>query len=397
MPEAKKSLSPRIKKALIYSGMIAVGVGLVLVMTEETERAPRPRPPETISLTGNADTRSVSLEAISRRLTDLETKETNEASELGAKVVQLQSQITNLTDTINALQREQQAKIDKAVSDVLANLPPSEPSGEIDFDVPQEDAQEARRVVEENRLAELYDSSQTQVVVPQPQQAPVIPAPEIRIYAAEREEPKEASFVSQLPDLQIPAGSIISAYLLTGLDAPTGTRAASQPVPVLMRIKKESILPNYALADVEDCHLLGGAFGDLGSQRVNIRGEVISCILRDNSAVEGSVKFFVAGEDGKNGLKGRLVSRAGRVLAAASAAALTQGLLNSLDETSTESIVLGTSSGPSGAISGASQGFDLLTEYYLDLAEQTFPVIEVVNGRWVDVVLTEMLTIKWKG
>lgn len=152
---------------------------------------------------------------------------------------------------------------------------------------------------------------------------------------------------------------------------------------------------------MKECHLLGSAYGDLASERVNIRGETVSCVLADNTAVEGKVKFFVTGEDGKNGVRGTLVSRSGRVLASAAGAALAQGLLSSMKDQSAESVFLGGGTGGagggSGAITGASEGFDLLTEYYLDLAEQTFPVIEIPNGRWVDVVLTEMLTVKFKG
>lgn len=225
------------------------------------------------------------------------------------------------------------------------------------------------------------------------------PAPRIAVFKSDKAEKGDKALdrLANIPDVQVPAGSILSAMMITGLDAPTGTRATQEPVPVLMRIKPEAILPNYALADVRDCHLLGSAYGDLGSERVNIRGETVSCVLRDNTAVEGKVKFFVAGDDGKNGIKGHLVARSGRMLAAAAGAALTQGLMGALQNStsSTDSLVI--SGGASSAVSGASKGFDLLTEYYIDLAEQTFPVIEVPNGRWVDVVLTEMLTIKWKG
>lgn len=230
-----------------------------------------------------------------------------------------------------------------------------------------------------------------------------MPAPRIAIYQSEdkKDEPaavEEVEEHSSIPDLTIPAGSVLTAMLLTGLDAPTGARAQSQPVPVLMRIKKDAIMPNFAWADVKECHLLGSAYGELSSERVNIRGETVSCILADNSAVEGSVKFFVTGEDGKNGVRGTLVSRSGRVLASATGAALAQGILSSMQSQSAESVFLGGSTGSEGgAISGATEGLDLLTEYYLDLAEQTFPVIEIPNGRWVDVVLTEMLTVKFKG
>lgn len=401
MIQEKKPLSPKTKKTLMYGGMVVVGIGLVYLMTAQTEKAPAVREPESISLTGNADTSQVSIQGLARRMTEVENKGIGRTADLSNKVTQLEAQVTSLTRTLERERSEQQDKIQNAVESALANfnfeLQQNVQAQEQPVPEPDPVEEEKKRLeVEENRVASLYQPPEP-AFQPQPQQAPVTPAPKIVVYGADRPEPEEKSFVDQLPDVQIPAGSILSAVLLTGLDAPTGTRAASQPVPVLMRIKKEAILPNYALADVKDCHLLGGAYGDLGSRRVNIRGEVVSCILRDNSAIEGSVKFFVTGEDGKNGIKGRLVSRAGSVLAAASAAALTQGLLASLQDNSSENIVLGAGGGSSGAISGASQGFDLLTEYYLDLAEQTFPVIEVTNDRWVDVVLTEMLTVKWKG
>lgn len=406
MFQEKKPLSPKTKKFVIYLGMAVVGLGLVYLMTAQTEKAPARRDPEAISLTGNADTSQVSIEALARRLSAVETEESSRTSELRNDVIQLKSQVTSLTKALEREREEQHEKTQLAIERALADFNSvgqqnvevqGQPEQEQPALAPDSASKETQqRPTRENRVTSLYEPSK-QAVQPQPQQVPTTPAPKIVVYGAEKPEPEEESFIDQLPDVQIPAGSIVSAILLTGLDAPTGTRAASQPVPVLMRIKKEAILPNYALADVEDCHLLGGAYGDLGSLRVNIRGEVVSCILRDKSAVEGSVKFFVTGEDGKNGIRGRLVSRAGRVLAAASAAALTQGLLASLDETSAENIVLGGADSYSGAISGASQGFDLLTEYYLDLAEKTFPVIEITNDRWVDVVLTEMLTIKWKG
>ncbi len=400
----KKSLSPKMKKALIYGGIAVFGLGLIYNMTLQTVQKETLRDPESISLTGNANTRAVSIEGLNRRLTDLEAGGQSGETALEQDVNHLRAQVTALTRSIETLRSSQQLAIDQAVEEALADVAvqpatvPREPSPrETDAPVP-ELGENPPPAPAHQRVASIYVTPRAPATDDPGSQpgTPELPAPKIRIYAAERPEPESPDLAAGLPDVHLPAGSILAAYLLTGLDAPTGTRAASQPVPVLMRIKTEAILPNHALADVTECHLLGAAYGDLGSQRVNIRGETVSCVLRDKTAIEGNVKFFVTGEDGKNGIKGRLVSRAGRVLAAAAGAALTQGLLASLDDTSTESIFLGGTSS-SGAIAGASQGFDLLTEYYLDLAEQTFPVIEIINDRWVDVVLTEMLTIKWKG
>ena len=41
----------------------------------------------------------------------------------------------------------------------------------------------------------------------------------------------------------LPAGSFFSGVLLTGLDAPTQLAAKSSPMPVIIRVKKEAILP----------------------------------------------------------------------------------------------------------------------------------------------------------
>lgn len=432
MATEKQPLSPKAKKAMIYGGLGAAGALAVYVATMQTETKPQIREPEQISLTGNVDTRSVSLEGLARRLTDIEAGREAVSSAQRQDLRQMQQQVIELTRLMERMQTENAARV-RQLQDALgtaatasvadtdpatANPAPAEAQRRIRQVTDQLDAERAQQrdlVAEEDRLKrarERLERERRESIYTQPepilqQQAAAVaamPAPRIAVYQSEtrpdetEEAPEEP--LAHLPDVTIPAGSIMTAMLLTGLDAPTGARAQSQPVPVLMRIKKEAIMPNHAWADVKECHLLGSAYGDLASERVNIRGETVSCVLADNTAVEGKVKFFVTGEDGKNGVRGTLVSRSGRVLASAAGAALAQGLLSSMQDQSAESVFLGGGAGgggAGGAISGASQGFDLLTEYYLDLAEQTFPVIEIPNGRWVDVVLTEMLTIKFKG
>lgn len=420
----KNPLSPKTKKALIYGGIGAAALGTIFVSTLTTEKAAPIAEPTSVSLTGNADTRAVSLEGLNRRLSELETGGKREADKLQSEVERLSSNVANLTRSVEIMRRDTNADIDRRISEALSQLPapmvssspvaippsvsgpsptPSRGSAAAPAK-PVESAEEiARRRQRERAQTEInesiYKPAEPPPMATSQQGANVRAAPRIAVFSSPDPEPVDIrqEMLSNIPDVQIPAGSILSAYLLTGLDAPTGTRAQQQPVPVLLRIKKEAILPNYAWADITDCHLLGSAYGDLGSERVNIRGEVVSCILRDNTAVEGSVKFFVAGEDGKNGIKGTLVSRSGRILAAAAGTALAQGLLSSLSDTGESNVFLGGAGGGGGAVDGASKGFDLLTEYYLDLAEQTFPVIEIKNDRWIDVVLTEMLTIKFKG
>ncbi|MFC3314393.1 TrbI/VirB10 family protein [Falsigemmobacter intermedius] len=343
----KKPLSPKAKKALIYGGIGAVAIAAIYVSTLTTEKAPPIAEPTSLSLTGNADTRAVSLEGLNRRLAELETGGKRQSDDMRSELDRLVSVVGNLTRSIDIMQRDMNANIDRRVDEAVSRaasqmapvpvpvaVPPSVSSRgstraapAVPAESPEEIARRrARERAQTERNESIYKPAEPPPLATPQQGAQARVAPRIAVYSSPDPEPvdQRQEMLSNIPDVQIPAGSILSAYLLTGLDAPTGTRAQQSPVPVLMRIKKEAILPNHAWADVMDCHLLGSAYGDLGSERVNIRGETVSCILRDNTAAEGSVRFFVAGEDGKNGIKGTLVSRSGRILAAAAGSALAQ-------------------------------------------------------------------------
>lgn len=59
----------------------------------------------------------------------------------------------------------------------------------------------------------------------------------------------------------LPATSIITGVLITGLEAPTSLSSKAEPMPVTMRIKKDIIMPNNYTMDLRDCNLLGSAVG----------------------------------------------------------------------------------------------------------------------------------------
>lgn len=198
----------------------------------------------------------------------------------------------------------------------------------------------------------------------------------------------------------IPAGSIFSGTLLTGMDAPTGQQARSNPYPVLMRIKKEAILPNRYHADVRECFLVAGGYGELSSERVYIRSEALSCVRTDGGVVEAPVEMFSVGEDGKNGVRGRLVSKQGQFLARSMVAGFMSGFANVFGQTPVPTIVTENNDNvvpyqkafseealQSATISGAGDALDRLAQFYIDMAENIFPVLEVDAGRKIDFVM----------
>lgn len=202
----------------------------------------------------------------------------------------------------------------------------------------------------------------------------------------------------------IPTGSIITGTLITGMDAPTGQQARQDPHPALLRIKREAILPNRFRADIRECFVLMGGRGSLSSERAYLRGETISCVREDGGVVEASLNSYTVGEDGKAGVRGRLVSKQGQFLARALMAGFLESFANAFDQTPvpsidiaeqgddepTEQIYQQAFSGEalqSATVSGAGKAMDRLAQFYIDQAQGLFPIIEVDAGREVEIVL----------
>ena len=201
----------------------------------------------------------------------------------------------------------------------------------------------------------------------------------------------------------LPSGAFTRAVLLGGLDAPTGGQAQRNPQPVLLRLADNAILPNQFRARVKECFIVGAGYGDVSSERAYIRTESLSCVTRDGTAIDVPVKGYVAGEDGKAGMRGRLVSKQGQILANALLAGVASGIGHAFTQSSTTLSVspLGTTSSvdpgkqlEAGLGTGVGKALDRLAQYYISLAEKVFPVIEIDAGRTVDVVLTQGIALQ---
>ena len=200
----------------------------------------------------------------------------------------------------------------------------------------------------------------------------------------------------------VPSGAFMRVALLGGLDAPTGGQAQNNPWPVLLRVQDNAFLPNRYRARVKECFLLGSGYGDISSERAYLRLESLSCVLDNGEVVDTPAKGYVVGEDGKAGMRGRLVSKQGQVLANALMTGIISGIgqgfqQNAMTYNSTAFGTVGTpQSGKqfeAGIGAGIGKALDRLSQYYITLAEKMFPIIEVDAGRVVDVVLTKGVTL----
>lgn len=224
----------------------------------------------------------------------------------------------------------------------------------------------------------------------------------------------DKSKASRASDLQqristshmLPTGSLIDGVLISGMDAATG-RGSSSPVPALIRVKKNAILPNRFAQDVRECFILVSGVGDLARERALIRTEKISCIFKDGRVLDTGISGYVVGEDGKAGLRGRVVSKQGSIIAKSVFASFMEGFGSSLKPSSMNALDI-TGSGSTqyqktqlkdameaGSYDGVSEGFKRAADYYMDLAEQMFPIIEIDAGRKVTVILTNRLDAKF--
>jgi len=196
--------------------------------------------------------------------------------------------------------------------------------------------------------------------------------------------------------------SFTRGRLLGGLDAPTGGQAQSNPHPVLIQLMDNTVLPNRFRAEYRDCFVVAAGYGDISSERAYLRTESLSCVRLDGKTLEVKIQGSVYGEDGKVGMRGRLVTKQGQMLANALLAGVVSGIGQGLSTSSTEytTSALGTlaqSSGKdayrNGIGTGVGRALDRLAQYYIKLAENTFPVIEVDAGRDIDVVITKGVRI----
>jgi len=201
----------------------------------------------------------------------------------------------------------------------------------------------------------------------------------------------------------IPSGAFTRAILLGGLDAPTGGQSQRNPQPVLLRLVDNAVLPNHFRSRIKECFVVGAGYGDVSSERAYIRTESLSCVTRDGTAIDVPIKGYVAGEDGKAGMRGRLVSKQGQLLANALLAGVASGIGHAFQQSSSTMSIspLGatTTVDPgkqfeAGFGTGVGRALDRLAQYYISLAEKVFPVIEVDAGRTVDVVITQGISLQ---
>jgi hypothetical protein len=204
----------------------------------------------------------------------------------------------------------------------------------------------------------------------------------------------------------LPSGSMVSGVMLTGLDAPTSNQGRRDPIPVLIRVKSEAILPNRFTLDLRECFLLASGYGDLSSERAYLRAERLSCVRDDGKVIDTTLDATLQGRDGKAGLRGRVVHKNGQLIANSLMTGFLSGFAGALGSTRVPTLnVAPTGSATfesaglgdiakSGAASGVGNAVGKIADYYLEMGRSIFPVIEIDAGQEVDFIVTAAQKLK---
>jgi conjugal transfer pilus assembly protein TraB len=172
---------------------------------------------------------------------------------------------------------------------------------------------------------------------------------------------------------------------------------------MLIRIKDLAVLPNEVKADLKGCFVVAEGEGRLDQERVKTRLVNLSCITKSGDAIiDQPVSGWVVDADGRAGLSGRVVAKFGSHLARTFVAGFMEGFgeafelsvseLSSnywgqetrrLKDTSTGTLAT------AGAGRGIARSAESLQEFYLRLAEQSLPVIEVGPTKNITLIISE--------
>lgn len=203
-------------------------------------------------------------------------------------------------------------------------------------------------------------------------------------------------------------GTMIPVQLVSGIDAPArgggvaglGGGLNQQPYPVLMVVNDLGFLPNEFRVDLQECFVLGEGVGELSSERAQIRVLGLSCVRPTGQATDIAIKGVITGEDGKLGLRGRIVMREGDLLYRSLLAGFVSGLSRAflpfqqgfffaqnpqqLMQFPDPQLI-----GISGLAGGLGRAAELLARFYMAMARAIFPIIEIDAGRKGVLIVTE--------
>lgn len=211
-------------------------------------------------------------------------------------------------------------------------------------------------------------------------------------------EGAKATAAMDVKNIDLPMG-IAVGLTINGMDAPTFAQGQQDPQPLLVSIETSLVTANNKEIDIKGCMVLASAHGSVSAEKAMPRLVRMNCRDAEGNLYSGSVKGWVLGDDGKVGITGRLVSRQGAVLAKsfwADIISLGGTFLRKAADTTTSYSALGyiesSNTNPAdlakqAAGSAVERTTDRIAKFFIKIAEQIYPVIEIMPGRKVTMMV----------
>lgn len=197
----------------------------------------------------------------------------------------------------------------------------------------------------------------------------------------------------------VPSGSYAESLVIEGADANAAVTGSQNTSPMQLRLTGKIQMPNDREFDLTGCFVTLEAYGDVSSERAEVRTRKLSCnIGKDviDQEIKGHVSFM-----GKNGIKGEVVMRNGKVLGFAWGAGFLSGIGKGIESAGSTTVGVGATASPgagdimkSGIGGGTSEAAKTLSEYYIKRAEQYHPVIPIGAGNEVTLVFNDGFQIQ---
>jgi len=227
--------------------------------------------------------------------------------------------------------------------------------------------------------------------------APRLDITEIELPEAEATAPKRTR------ENYVPSGTFCQGVLLGGAYAPSGASAQSDTVPIIFEVTDNCHLPNGQASILKGARVTASVYGKIASDRGMVRLDNLSFINSENEILDIPVEGTAFDHSGKTGIRGTTLLRNGKLIRMSGISGLFSGLgeaAKAYTQTQSVSTLGATSSIDPSKVplyatgSGMSTAMGKISEYYIKLAEQYHPVIELNAGAIVDLVFLKGFPIE---
>ena len=200
--------------------------------------------------------------------------------------------------------------------------------------------------------------------------------------------------------VHLPAGSFLSATMLSGVYAPV---RGSQPLPVLLHFDEAALGPNRTRVPIERCVAVAKAVGDYVSSRAVIQLDTMSCTLPNGRVFTTPLTGWANGADGVLGIPGEVREHTGSFLAktalsafiggGAAGLAQAQATITTTPLGGSQTVITG-SAPQFAALQGLAATAERMARFFERQIETLVPVIVVPAGSRGAVVIQNGVTIE---